>query len=231
MRAIARKQEVGAQKCAKPGTPGFGFDSMSYGGSRRRAIRLLGLRVIARNRAWTRKVDSARCTVPGSKDTPAALDLIRQRRTEQIPRMSFRKAAATAARLSGMTWGESTWRGIESGKDTALPERLAVMALAVGVTPDELGQAGRGDAADILRVLIQQRADLEPALADVDRNATSESVIQALLQSLDEIRNSDAAAGERKALERELLSSVMAEIRSQIDRLRSELANDENGTS
>jgi hypothetical protein len=130
--------------------------------------------------------------VPGSRDLAAALDLIRRRRTEMIPKMSFRRAADTAMKLSEMPWAESTWRGIENGTNTALPERLAVMALTVGVTPDELDDCEQREAAELLRVLIQQRADLEPALADVDRNATSESVIQALLQSLDEIRNSDA---------------------------------------
>ncbi|MBO3751589.1 hypothetical protein J5X84_36415 [Streptosporangiaceae bacterium NEAU-GS5] len=169
--------------------------------------------------------------VPGSRDLSAALELIRQRRLQLIPRMSFRKAAATAARLTDMPWAESTWRGIESGKDTALPERVAVMAFTVGATPDELADRDEPEAAELLRLLIQQRAEREPALAEIDRSATSESVIQALLQSLDEIRASEVPSEARSEMERLLLGRVMAEIRGQTDRFRSQLASDDNGTT
>lgn len=163
------------------------------------------------------------------EDLSRALELIHQRRNSMIPKLSFRKAAATAARLSDMTWGESTWRGIESGANRPSPERVAIMALTVGVTPEELAGVGAAETARLLSAEIRRRADQEPALADIDRDATSESVIQALLQSLDEIRNSGANTEERRELERELLGRVMAEIRGQLDRFRSQMARDENG--
>ena len=56
-------------------------------------------------------------------------------------------AAAAAAGISG-----THWRRVVQG-EPGTAETVARMAHAVGVTPAELEQVGRGDAADELRVL------------------------------------------------------------------------------
>lgn len=76
---------------------------------------------------------------------------------QKRPRLSNREAAGRA----GMSEGH--WRAIVSGsrsmgKDLwmpvkAPPETLARMAQVVGVTPEQLAEAGREDAAEALRAL------------------------------------------------------------------------------
>lgn len=109
---------------------------------------------------------------------------------QKRPRLSNREAAQRA----GMSEGH--WRAIVSGsrsmgKDLWMPVRapadtLARMAQVVGVTPEQLDDAGREDAAEELRALIEsdraQGDDLTPvgtkptieelaaALARVERN-------------------------------------------------------------
>jgi len=74
-----------------------------------------------------------------------------------------------AAELAGMS--EGRWRQIAkgymaAGGGHAIPviapaDTLARMALAVGVTADELRKAGREDAADVLTMLIGMEAEGE----------------------------------------------------------------------
>lgn len=77
-------------------------------------------------------------------------------------------AARVPLRLGG-----GRWRQIEKGYERltplkavkARPTTLAHMAHAVGVTPERLAEAGRTDAADILREIEhqeQRRTDREP---------------------------------------------------------------------
>lgn len=78
----------------------------------------------------------------------------------------------SAAALMLIKFSGSRWRQIEAGyrKDirrpvTGKPEIIAHMADTVGVAPDRLAEAGREDAAEILREI--QRA-AEPQASDVD---------------------------------------------------------------
>src|SRR6478752_4558052 len=103
------------------------------------------------------------------RDLPSTAEgtLLRRARERIRPKASI----ATAAKQAGVSpenWGHVE-RGYQSmGKEqpprTVIPPAptLAHMAHAVGVTPDELEQIGRTDAADILRDLQPQ-----PSLAQV----------------------------------------------------------------
>lgn len=82
-------------------------------------------------------------------------------------------SARTAAREAGIS--EARWRQIASGYQTvsgtrvpvtAPAETLARMARVVGVTPPELEEAGREDAATELRALVEAVADTDDAPAE-----------------------------------------------------------------
>ena len=97
---------------------------------------------------------TADVTVP-----PEALLIARMR--EKAPRISM----AEAARRSGIS--PTRWRQIENGfrpfRGVRYPEigpaqTIAKMAAAVGISPKELAEAGRPDAADELAVILD---DLE----------------------------------------------------------------------
>ncbi|MFT4086155.1 MAG: helix-turn-helix transcriptional regulator [Gordonia sp. (in: high G+C Gram-positive bacteria)] len=100
-------------------------------------------------------------------EVPAEAQLIRRARTRISPKLSIRAAAASV----GLS--EARWRQIESGYQTvragersiviAPAPTLAAMAHALNITPAQLRDAGREDAADALASL--PAADDELALA------------------------------------------------------------------
>lgn len=160
----------------------------------------------------------------GPKDVPAEAALIRERREAAIPRMSHRAAAARAETLSGMKFSAATWQKIENGDYRGGADRVAVMALTVGASPDELEEAGRPDAARLFREEIQRRAKSEPALAPVERETTSEAVLAVLLRGLEEIRGERRLNDDQKRrLEESLLSSVLENIEGRIEQIRTTL--------
>jgi hypothetical protein len=61
-----------------------------------------------------------------------------------------------AAPLAGVIKARR-WRQIEGGWPVS-DEVLAHMAHAVGVSPEQLGEAGRGESAEILREILRQEA-------------------------------------------------------------------------
>ncbi|QQM44970.1 helix-turn-helix domain-containing protein [Streptomyces liliifuscus] len=74
-----------------------------------------------------------------------------------------------AAELTPIRLGGSRWREIEKGykgksarQDVRAPGlTLAHMAHAVGLSPERLDEAGRGDAAEILREILRQEEEVE----------------------------------------------------------------------
>lgn len=95
---------------------------------------------------------------------PPEMVVIRQHRVDRVPEMSMREAARRAALLTGTSFSAPWWRVLETGirrvKGQDFPEKanaetLARMALAVGVVPAELTDAGRPDAAAKLAKLIE----------------------------------------------------------------------------
>lgn len=113
---------------------------------------------------------------------PPEAELIRARR-EAAPYQSVKQAA----KLAGIS--DTRWRQIEQGyrmhrgrveADTAAPAPiLARMALTVGVTPAELEQAGRPDAAAELAALVRL-----PVPGDGDDLAATMRRIEAKLDAL-----------------------------------------------
>jgi hypothetical protein len=105
--------------------------------------------------------------------------LLARARARLTPKMSIRAAAS----LAGIS--EGRWRQIESGYTTisagvyprveAPAPTLAKMARAVEVSPAELRNAGRADAAGVLKALLQQ----EPAAPRRSRSARQVHAIEA----------------------------------------------------
>ena len=98
---------------------------------------------------------TADVTVP-----PEALLIARMR--QKAPRISM----SEAARRSGLSL--TRWRQIENGfrpergtryREVGPAQTIAKMALAVGVTPAQLTEAGRADAAAELEVMIEGLED------------------------------------------------------------------------
>src|SRR5262245_25287823 len=92
-------------------------------------------------------------------EPPADAHLIRQRREAAVPPMSRRQAAARAG-ISASQWSDIERGSKKAGHGTIVPirataETLARMARAVGATAEELTEAGRTDAADLLQAADQ----------------------------------------------------------------------------
>lgn len=90
---------------------------------------------------------------------PPEAQLIARKRNDP-PHMPVSRAAARAG-ISDTRWSqlENGYRKIRGHyePERAPADTLARMALAVGVTPDELEDAGRHDAAGELRVMLETR--------------------------------------------------------------------------
>lgn len=88
------------------------------------------------------------------------------------------RAAARQAAISDARWRQIT-SGYQTVSGTQVPVRapadtLARMALVVGVTPEQLAEAGRQDAADALREILED----EPRQAEAgDEELTTAELI------------------------------------------------------
>ena len=89
---------------------------------------------------------------------PPEAALIAERRDAMIPRLSMRQAA----QRMGVPFSAARWRQLESGirrvggtdfPETGPAETIARMARVVGITPVELTNCGRLDAAHVLAAL------------------------------------------------------------------------------
>lgn len=135
-------------------------------------------RVSAKNRQIfaTRLRTPTLCIVSDMEtpQAPAEALLIDSAQKSAIPRLSMRKAAE----MAGMS--EGRWRQIVKGYQGTGTGRLAViapdetiarMALVVGVTADDLDEAGRPDAAEVLRHLVadSDQPDVELEQVSTDR--------------------------------------------------------------
>lgn len=109
--------------------------------------------------------------MPDKPEQPAEGALIQRAMIRE--RLSARQAATKA----GMS--EGRWRQIVSGYQSARGQHIPVtapaptlahMAKAVGLTPEDLTEAGRGDAADVLRDLAQTRPEPKPPLEKASRS-------------------------------------------------------------
>jgi transcriptional regulator with XRE-family HTH domain len=103
-------------------------------------------------------VDDYQAPPPEGELITAALKRIR-------PRLSIREAARRAGISEG--WWRQVVRGYQPIKGggkapmTGSAETIAAMARVVGVTPEQLEQAGRTDAAEELRILEEPPSRLQ----------------------------------------------------------------------
>lgn len=98
-------------------------------------------------------------------------DLLRDARSK---RGLSQQEAATRAGITVQHWGQ-----IERGKESGSTETVANMALTVGLTPDQLEDAGRDTAADILRHM-KAESDGSPENGELD----DVLMLQAILRKL-----------------------------------------------
>lgn len=133
---------------------------------------------------------------------PPEAPLIRLAR--QARGLSPEKAAdLTPIRLRG-----GRWRQIENGYERKNPPKpvrapaltLAHMAHAVGVTPERLSEAGREDAAEILREILHQEGEQEPIYADLSDRL--ESAVWELDLSLEDRKTLIDLLRQKRAQER-----------------------------
>lgn len=109
------------------------------------------------------------------------------RRARLARGLSLDEAARLVADMSGSRFSASRWSQLETGyrivaggpiPQRATDGRLAQMAFAVGLAPEQLEDAGRLEAAQVLRELERQRGreagqqEPEPAEANVSPSLT-----------------------------------------------------------
>lgn len=92
------------------------------------------------------------------------------RRARLAKGMTVDAAAAKLSEMLGAKFSTSRWSQIETGYrsagDRRIPQsapdgRLAQMAMIVGASPDQLREAGRSEAAEILLEKLRQLAELD----------------------------------------------------------------------
>lgn len=100
--------------------------------------------------------------------------LIKRVREGLRPRVTVGDAAERAG-ISAEMWGHIERGHRSAGKDKgrtpvrATGSTLAHMAFEIGVTADQLVEAGRGDAAEVLRTMDGKEAEPEVTEVQVDR--------------------------------------------------------------
>jgi transcriptional regulator with XRE-family HTH domain len=90
-------------------------------------------------------------------ETPPPPEAVLIRRARGALSLSPEKAAPLADVIRA-----SQWRNIEAGKSYAKDDVLAHMAYVVRVTPEELEEVDRVEAAQILRRILREREPGEP---------------------------------------------------------------------
>lgn len=125
-----------------------------------------------------------------TREPPPEAQLIARLRRDRVPPLSMREAARRAG-FSVATWtqNEQGYRKVTPVTVipvTATDEKLARMALVVGATPGQLGEAGRDGAARMLQKIIDAGPDPRTQLAEAVRNAggLSDRQKQALIEML-----------------------------------------------
>jgi transcriptional regulator with XRE-family HTH domain len=128
-------------------------------------------------------------------DIPAEALLIRR------ARMARRMSPEDAAPLAGVIKSRR-WRQIEQGHP-ASDEVLAHMAAVTGVDPEQLEQAGRKEAAEILREIRRQESQhipglppgVDPAAFPADKWRALIEAARILTAALDEVERGEGRRG------------------------------------
>lgn len=161
---------------------------------------------------------------------PPEAALIKARRKDHLPSMGV-AAAAAAATSAGVRMSAEGWRSIENGRYEGPPDKIAIMAQVVGITPEELAglghREGRRNAvkgAALLDVYLRRRAAAEPAMVAIDTDSVPEQVLQMILEGIDDIRAAkDLTSAQKSSLERSLIQTIMQSARAQIVQVRTTL--------
>ena len=167
------------------------------------------------------------------RNLPAECDLIRKKREARVPRMSMREATRRVRLIGGAAgWStERSWRRYETGGSPRIPaDKLACMALVVDALPEELEQAGRGDAAGALRTLMRQEAG-RPDIPDALRAAALEAsgggldgLLAEIVQGLADIDGSASlTAGQKTALRHDLIAGIVRDVAERRGQVRAVL--------
>jgi hypothetical protein len=138
--------------------------------------------------------------------------------------MSHARAAALAEELTGASFSASAWGKAEKGLFSPPPDRIAIMAMVVGLSAGEVEQAGRPDVAALMREDVRRRASDEPAMASVDVASVPEELLQVIVESLGEIRRAEGLSVEqREVIEAAFIRTATRNLSGQIDQLRTAL--------
>jgi transcriptional regulator with XRE-family HTH domain len=143
-------------------------------------------------------------TSPAQPPPPAEAQLIR--RAREAAGLSPETAAA---RMQAGIIGSARWRQIEAGHRSDSPKpviakasTLAHMALAVGVTADRLAEAGRTDAAEVLREVALKSGNRNPPSAATPTSSTLVDERWGMIKGLLELAGRDLNPAEYKELVR-----------------------------
>lgn len=95
---------------------------------------------------------------------PAEAELLDEALKRKRPKLSARRAASAAGISEG--WWRQITKGVQTRGTGSIPvvapaETIARMALAVGVSEDELKEAGRHDAAEVLPAIREQQTAVD----------------------------------------------------------------------
>lgn len=114
----------------------------------------------------------------------------------QLARKARGLSPEKAAELTPIRLRGGRWRQIENGYERKNPPKpvrapdltLAHMAHVVGVAPERLEEAGRGDAAEILREILRQEAESEQESVYADLSDRYERAVWEMALSEDDRR-------------------------------------------
>lgn len=143
-------------------------------------------------------------------------------------RIPVRAAAARATELAGELFSEPAWRRIEAGGKIPRDREIVFMAAAINdlaneavITPDDLDQRGRPEAAELFREWIRERTKADPALVAIDPDLTPDSLQQKLQVMLGEIRTlRGVSPAERAQMEKALLAHLESSLEAYGTQLR-----------
>jgi len=164
-----------------------------------------------------------------TSDVPPEATLIIRLRTREgslKPAMPVKAAAARLSSLAGYNFYPNKWRRIELGESHAKALDLAWMAYVVGATTTQLEEAGRADAAKLLRDITEEQAAKAPVIsASVPSELDAESVQKHLQERLNEIEMTPGFTDDERASMKEFLLAqvnlVLQSYGKQIQLLRS----------
>ncbi|MFC9085293.1 hypothetical protein [Nocardiopsis dassonvillei] len=149
----------------------------------------------------------------------AALLLQRREGMDVSPEVVSQMLRSRGTKLSGRRIRDLEAGQAEGKPTTARAKTLVQLAKIYGITPEELEEVGREDAAGLLRADTQGRAGGEPEvariLASAGGAAATGAIMQLVFQGLDDIRETKGLSKrQRLELERSFLENLRRDVES-----------------